>query len=176
MTEHASEYGAALFQLAKETDAVDSFADALVLIDAQLTENPAYVQLLTSPNIPQKERLALLDSAFGDALPAYVMSFLKLLCESGYIRAFAQAKAEFDTRVAEDRRILEATVTSVVPLTDAQKQALTEKLERQYGHTVQATYRLDETLLGGVVVQIGDTILDGSLKRQIRHMKEVIRQ
>lgn len=176
MTEHAGEYGAALFLLAKESDTIDAYAEALALVDTVFGENPDYLQLLSSPNIPKAERLTLLSQAFSDTLPTHVMSFLKLLCENGLIRAFMQAKTEFDERVAEERRILEATVTSVVPLTDAQKQTLIAKLERQHGHTVRATYVIDETLLGGVVIQIGDTILDGSLKRQIRHLKEVISQ
>lgn len=176
MTEHASEYGAALFLLAKEADAIDAYADALALVDTVFGEHPDYVQLLSSPNIPKAERLGLLSEAFGQTLPTHVMSFLKLLCENGLIRAFAACKKEFDERVAEEHKILDATVTSAVPLTDAQKDTLIAKLQRQHGHTVRATYVIDESLLGGAVVQIGDSILDGSLKRQIRHMKEVIGQ
>lgn len=176
MTEHAAEYGEALFLLAAETDAFDTYAEALTLVETVLAENPTYVHLLSAPNIPKAERLALLETAFDKALPAHVLSLLKLMCENDLMRSFPHCKAEFDERVADARRILDATVTSAVPLTDAQKQTLIEKLERQHGHTVRATYMIDESLLGGVVVKIGDIIIDGSLKRQLSHMKEVISQ
>jgi F-type H+-transporting ATPase subunit delta len=61
-----------------------------------------------------------------------------------------------------------------VPLTDAQKAALLDKLQAMDGRTVSADYHLDASLLGGVVVELDDRVLDGSLKQQIRKLKEVI--
>ena len=67
-----------------------------------------------------------------------------------------------------------ARVVSAISMTDEQKAALVKKLEKMSGHIVTAEYEIDETLLGGVVVHMDDTVIDGSLKQQLKEVKEVI--
>ena len=174
MTDNAKEYGAALFMLTKEEDKTAAFANDLVTVEAAFAADPEYAVLLSMPNIPRGERVSLIDAAFSASVNDTVLSFLKLLCEEGCIRAFAQAKAEYDALHAQDQRISFATVTSAVPLTEQEKQSLIAKLQARSGNTVEAHYLLDESLLGGVVVEMDGTVYDGSLKRQWRHIKEVI--
>ncbi len=173
MTELAKEYGTALFHLAAEESCVDACAASLGTVKDALDGNPDYVALLSAPSIPKQERLALLDEAFKDIAPT-VLSFVKLLCEKGRLSSFSECKEEFDALHAESKRIVNAKVTSAVPLTDAQKAALLDKLQAMDGRTVSADYHLDASLLGGVVVELDDRVLDGSLKQQIRKLKEVI--
>lgn len=174
MTELAKEYGAALFLLAKEEDSVDACVRSMTVIDTALADNPSYATLLSSPNIPKKERTALLDEAFAAHVDRTVLSFVKLLCEKGHIRLFADCKEAFDALVTEDRRTVIAKVTSAVELTDNEKATLIERLQAMDGRTVTAVYHTDASLLGGVVVELDDRVLDGSLKRQIHRLKEVI--
>ncbi len=174
MTDIAKEYGAALFMLAKEDGNADAVARSLETVAAAFKANPDYELLLALPNIAREERVALLDGAFASSVEDSVLSFLKLMCEEGYIRAFPTAKAEFDALLDEDRRILHATVTSVVPLTDSEQQELRAKLQTMSGHRVEMHYQLDPTLLGGVVVELDGTVYDNSLKRQMTRIKEVI--
>ncbi len=174
MTDIAKEYGAALFMLAKEEAKTDAFAQSLCVVEAAFAAEPDYTVLLSSPNIAREERTALIEAAFAGSVEETVLSFLKLLCEEGYIRAFDAAKAEFDALLADDQRVSFATVTSAVPLTDGEKQTLLSKLQALGGRTVEAHYLLDETLLGGMVVEMDGTVYDGSLKRQMRQIKEVI--
>lgn len=176
MTDIAKEYGAALFLLAKEEGKADDYARDLELVRGVFEENPAYAVLLSSPNIAKKERASLLEDAFGDALEGDVLSFLKLLCEKEHILLFNSCKAAYDELLSEDRKVSVATVKSAVPLTDTEKKTLIQKLEALSGRTVDAYYTVDESLLAGVVIEIDDKILDGSLKRQIRNLKEVISQ
>ena len=96
------------------------------------------------------------------------------MCEENGIRAFATAKAEFDALVDDDKRVSHAVVTSAVPLTDDERRALIAKLQAHSGRTVQAEYRLDATLLGGMIVELDGTVYDNSLKRQVSRLKEVI--
>lgn len=173
MTELAKEYGTALFLLASEEQSVEACAASLVTVEEAFQSNPDYVALLSAPSIPKQERLALLDEAFKDIAPS-ALSFVKLLCEKGRLSFFSECKEEFDALLAASQRVVTAKVTSAVPLTDAQKQALIDKLQAMDGRTVTADYHLDASLLGGVVVELDDRVLDGSLKQQIRKLKEVI--
>ncbi len=174
MTDIAKEYGAALFMLAKEANALDAFADSLAVVEAAFQSEPDYERLLSLPNIPREERVNLLDKAFSGAIDDTVLSFLKLLCEEGYITAFALAKAEFSALLDDDKRISHAEVTSAVPLTDGEKQTLIHRLQAIGGRTVVAHYHIDASLLGGVVVEMEGKVYDGSLKRQMNRIKEVI--
>lgn len=174
MTELAKDYGAALFALGKEDGTLESLSAGLVTVSRAFADNPQYLMLLSTPNIPAAERTALLDEAFASSVDRTALTFVKLLCEKGYIRSFEECKAAFDALVTEDSRTVIAKVTSAVPLTDAEKATLIERLQAMDGRTVTAVYTQDASLLGGVVVELDDRILDGSLKRQIRQLKEVI--
>lgn len=174
MTDIAKEYGAALFMLAKEEGKADAFAQSLERIGTALSEQPDYTVLLSLPNIAKEERVALIETAFASAVEETVLSFCKLLCEEGYMHAFFEAKAEFDALYDDDKHISHATVTSAVPLTDDEKHKLILKLQALSGHTVEAHYLLDTSLLGGVIVDMDGTVYDGSVKRQMHRIKEVI--
>lgn len=176
MTDIAKEYGTALFMIAKEEEAVAAFAGALSLVQDAFAQNGEYQELLASPGIPLKERTALLEQAFASSVPESVLSFLSLLCEQGHIREFAACKAEYDALYNEAARVSRTVIKSAVPLSDGEKQTLIDKLQTLSGHTVEAVYEIDESLLGGVVVEMDDRVIDGSLKRQMRKLKEVISQ
>ena len=99
MTDISKEYAAALFALARESGQERAFSAALALIDRQLTAQPEYAALLSSPNVPLKERLGLLEEAFGAQVPEYVLSFTQLLCEKGHIRQFSACVQEYEALV-----------------------------------------------------------------------------
>lgn len=176
MTEQSKDYAEALYALAAETGEQEACLSGLTLAAALLEEHPDYRELLASPAIPMGERDALLEQAFAGAVPEQVVSFLGLLCAHGRIRSL-------DACVTEYRRLYEAAislstayVTSAVALTDGQRKRLQQKLEALTGHTVVLECAVDETLLGGLTVQIDGKVLDGSLRRRLHDVKEVIEQ
>lgn len=174
MTEIAKEYAEALFSLAAETEAEQAVGDALALVNRCLADNPDYTVLLSSPRLSRKEREALLIRAFGASVPECVLSFVCLLCRKGHIDCLPACTAEYDTLCRLRSRTAHAEVTSAVPLTEAEKTALLQKLHAKSGCTVTADYTVDSSLLGGLVVRMGDTLFDGSLRRRLKEMKEVI--
>lgn len=174
MTETAKEFATALFELAKETNEEKKFADALKIIQTAFQNNSEYLDLLSSPNIPLNERRVILERAFAEHVPEFVLSFTELLCDKGHIREFDKCIKEYEQLLKAFESVSNARVVSTIPLTDEQKTALVKKLEKMSGHLVTAEYEIDETLLGGVVVHMDDTVIDGSLKQQLKEVKEVI--
>ena len=174
MTETAKEYATALFELANETGEEHVFADALCVIQNEFASAPEYIDLLSSPSIPLSERRTLLEKAFFGKVPENVLSFAELLCDKGHIREFDKYVREYEQLVKAFAAVSSARVVSAVPLTDSEKASLIKKLEKISGHMVTAQYEIDESLLGGVSVYIDDTVIDGSLKRQLKEVKEVI--
>jgi F-type H+-transporting ATPase subunit delta len=174
MTELGKEYGEALFLLAYETGRQKEYADALKAVKAVFEEEPQYTEILSSPAIPLKERLSVLEGTFSAILPEQVLSFLMLLCEKGRLSFFDRAVEEYSAFLAASERIFEAKVTSAVPLTEKEKEKLIARLEKTYKGCVRAKYFVDETILGGLIVEVGGKIMDGSLRHRLHRVKEVL--
>lgn len=173
MNDTAREYAVALFELAAEQDELTAVRDALTLVKALFDEQPAYVALLSSPAVSKDERLGALREAFGD-LPQTVMSFLCVLCENGRMADVARCVDIYDELYRESQKVATAQVISAVPLTDEQQARLRDKLARQTGHTVHLRCSVDETMLGGVIVEMDGKRMDGSVKRRLQVLKDVM--
>lgn len=174
MSEVAKEYGAALYMVAAESEQTDAFAKALSIIGKAFAENPDYPILLASPNIPMDERLGQIEQAFGGAVEQEVVSFLQLLCQKGHIHDFEAAAEEYRALWQAATRVCDAVVTSAVPLNETQQQKLLEKLEQTSHRTVRAVYRVDPSVMGGVIVEMDGKVLDGSLRQRLREIKDVM--
>lgn len=167
-----TDYANALFALAQETGQ-DLSAD-LATVREVFRENPAYTELLSSPGIPLPERTAAIRQALGEAVCPTVCSFVQLLCEHGHIKALPACVEAYMELHRAANRLSVAEVISAVPLTPEEQARLTEKLTAMSGRTVTLQCTVDPALLGGIIVRMDGKVLDGSLKRRLRDMKEVI--
>ncbi len=174
MTEIAKEYAEALFLLACEEGEEKEIMTALEETDTLFRETPELWELFSSPGIPQKERQEAIVTIFGDRLPTRVLSFLQLLCEKGRIRAFQSCVEEYRSLLRIRESVIRAKVVSAVPLTEDEKRELTRKLEKKSGKTVTLDCSTDPSLLGGVIVEMEGTVMDGSLRHRLREVKEVM--
>lgn len=176
MAQVIKEYAMALFDLAQETDSVQEISDSLDTVLALFEENPEYMDFLSSPNIPKSERIAAIEQAFTGSVPENVVSFLSLFCERGRIRSLKECISEYRQLCDAANRISVADVASAVELTEAQKSALVQKLEKICGNAVVLNCTVDESLLGGMVVSVDGKVIDGSVKHKLRELKEVMHQ
>ena len=115
------------------------------------TENPDYVRLLTEPSIPKKQRLALLDEAFGSDMQPYLLNFLKILVENGMVRDFGGCCRRYTALYNADRGIAQAEVTSAVPLSGQQLE-----------------------VLGGLRVSLEGKLLDGTVKGRLDDLRRKV--
>jgi len=174
MMQMSKEYGTAIFMLAMEAGLQSEYEKALDEVSAVFRQNPEYLDFLASPAISQKERELALERAFGEKVPEYIVSFLKLLCKRGRIRSFFSCVTEYKKLFDEQKKVTAAKVTSTVPLTEAEKSKLKQKLEKMSGRSVVLECFTDNSILGGVIVEMDGKILDGSLRRRLHEVKEVI--
>ena len=166
MSDVSKEYGAALYQLAREENVAERLLDETKTAEKILSDNPAYVALLSSPDLSKEERSAAVARAFADG-HRYLVNFLSMMVERGYSREITACFAEFRRLYREDHGIAVAKVTSARALTDEEKSKLTAALARRYGVTVEAEYKTDPALLGGMKVEISGMLLDGSARRRL---------
>lgn len=174
MSQVKIEYAQALFMLAMEEDSVESFENALDDVAKAFSDEPKYMQFLSSPGIALSERLSAIEEAFGNTYPREIVSFLKLLCERRHIEEFNDCVCEYKRLANELSKVSWAKVTSAVELTDDEKKALQEKLEKMSGHTVMLDLTVDKSILGGIIVEIDGKVMDNSLKKHLKDVKDVI--
>ena len=168
------EYALALFAIAAETDRKDAFLEDLSSLRALVRENPDYPAFLSSPAVPLRERLASIDTAFSGRYPEEIVSFLKILCENGRAGDLVFCVDAFEKIVLESLGRTTAVVQSAVELNEEEKARLVAVLEKRTGKTVDAQFSVDESLIGGIRMEIDGKVLDGSLKNRLRHVKDVI--
>ena len=176
MTDIGKEYGTALFMLAAECgdNAKREYAESLKLVSGTFKAEPMYAELLASPALPLGERLGIIEAAFGERLPEHVLSFMKLLCEKGRMPCFSSAVEEYMALLDASERISNARVTSAVELTEDEKNRLCKRLCEKLKAEVKIEYFIDEGLLGGLIVEVDGTVIDGSLRHRLREVKEVM--
>ncbi len=174
MTQINKEYATALFSLATENNTVDEYEKSLIEIGNIFKENPDYIKVLESPAIPLSERISFIDLAFESTYTEYLVSFIKVLCENGHITEICGCVDEFQelVRIYKNRTV--AFVYYVEPLTEKQKISLVEKLQKISGKVIEPEFIKDESLIGGIKVQLDDKIFDGSIKNRLNKAKGVI--
>ena len=171
----SSDYALSLFSLAREHDRIEEYGKCLEEVSRILSEHPDWLSLIHSPAIPLEERLSLIDKAWGQLEVKEVLYFLKILCEKGQIRGLQSSISDFFLLEKEWKKHVPVEVRFASPLTEEQKNKLEEKIRTIAGKIPEITYREDPSLIGGIRVQIEDTVLDGSLSAKIGALKGVIK-
>lgn len=172
MTQTAKDYARGLYMLAAEERREREYLDQLSVVSRLIDDE--YMQILCSPAIARSERLAMIDEAFGNAVCVNVLSFVKLLCEKGYLPILEECFDEFRKMYLDFTGTVRATVTSAVELNESEKAKIAEKLHTLTGQSAMIRYRLDPSILGGLIIQTDDRIIDGSVRRRLKEIKEVI--
>ncbi len=171
----AAGYGKALFQLAQETGADERVRQELELVRRALRQEPSYITLLDTPAVPKEEKLSLVREAFG-GMEGNLLNFLCILCEKRSMYALPACADAFDRCYDEAHDILRATAVTAVPMTDAQKAALTQRLSEMTGKQAVVTNELDSTLLGGITLRYGGVQLDGSIQSRLEQLRRSLRE
>lgn len=174
MSKISCEYAQALYMLAEENAMEESYGKELDMVDELFVKNPDYLKFLGSYAVSKEEKLSALDEAFSNVLQKEVLSFLKLLCERKHIGEFSHCVAEYRAMLNEKNRITEAKVTSAVELSEEEKTALINKLEKLCGNKVEAEFAQDPAILGGLIVEMEGEVMDSSLRKHLKDVKDVI--
>ncbi len=171
----ARRYADAVFGIAHDTASHDRWLADLDDI-AELFAEPTVYGFLVSTRVPQAEKERILDNALPD-LQTPAGNFAKLLVRKRRANLAPQVIEAFRERLNSVRGIAEATVTTAVPLS-AEARAAVEEAVRRYtnAETVSLSETVDNTIIGGAVVKIGDRIIDGSVRTRLSTMRRSLAQ
>ena len=174
MTDLAKRYGDSLYDLAAEEHLEKQLLDELDCAVECIFSEPGYVKLLSTPSVPTAERTALLEEALGGQMHPDAVNFAKLLCEAGAIRELPACAREYRIRYNKANGILEVSAVTAVPLSDAAREKLVEKLSARTGRQIDLTVRVDPAVLGGIRLDLAGTRLDGTVSRRLEELRAEI--
>lgn len=161
-------YAEAAFQIASRDDSIETWRRDLEL--ARETVDDRLMGVLGNPAVPLEQRLEAAAGVFAK-LSQPVRNMIFLLIRRGRIEQLPRVVDEF-VRLDESRQgITHATATSALPLTDLEVKALTARLEQMTGGRIALATDVDESLLGGLIVRVGDRLIDGSVRGRLERLR-----
>ena len=175
MTEIANVYGEAMYDLAKDENLVEQFRKELNVLDEVFAQEPAFVRLLSSPSLTKPERCQVLEDSFRSNLHPYVLNYLKILTEKGYIRHFSGCCKVFRDRYNADNGILPVTAVTAIPLSDALRKKLADKLATTTGKRIELTCKVDPDCLGGVRLDYDGKRLDDTVSHRLESVRGLLK-
>ena len=176
MTELAREYGDGLYLLAEEENISHEVLEQLLALKSLFHEQPDFVKLLGNMSLSKQERVKILDSVLRDQIHPYLLNFLKILCERCALNEYEGCLAAFKALYNQEHGIVEATVTTAVPLDDEQRARLAEKLSAMTDKTVSLVEKIDESLMGGVLLEMNGQRYDNTLKNRLKSIHSAMIQ
>ena len=165
-TTAARPYANAVYDLAHEAAALDSWSDALANL-ATLVSDSQISKLIEDPESGKKQKAELILQVIGDKLNEQQQNLVKLMAENGRLKLMPDVLQQFELARAKAENKVEAEIISAFELSEQQTSELVNILKNKLGCEVTLTTTIDESLIGGVVIKAGYTIIDASMKSQL---------
>ncbi len=175
MEEIGQVYARALFEVAVERDELDETHDELGQFADAMHDNRELAVFFFSPYFSVKEKKDGLARAVTGASPAF-QNFLESLIERHRMPAIFRIRTEFETLWENERRLLPVHVTSAVDLDQAMVADLGKRIGRQIDREVQISSEVDPDILGGIVLRVGNVVLDASIKNRLEQLRKQVAQ
>ena len=175
MTQVGSVYGEALYTLAWDEGLSVQILEQMRALGESFSQEPGFLRLLGAPNLSKEERCGIVDECFRGKVHGYVLNFLKILTENGSARHVGDCVDAYVELYNQDNGILSVTAVTALPLTDAQKQKLTQKLDGLTGKKVQLTNRVDPAVLGGVRLDYDGKRVDDTVSHRLDAIRTTLK-
>ena len=172
----AKTYSDALFEVGVENNSLEALLEEFSFIEKTFIEYPDFLELFRTPRISIDERKETIQSIYGGKISPEMMNFLKIILDKRRASEIFDIKNEFQVAVHRHNNILEATVISAVAISEEQSEKIKKSLKVVTGNEILIKNKVDETLIGGVVIYIGDKVIDGSVKKKLSDLKEELAQ
>jgi ATP synthase F1 delta subunit len=173
LEEIARVYGDALFAVAKEEGDIDEVRSELGQFADALNEDRDLQVFFFSPYFSSQEKREGIQKAVDGASDEFV-NFLSLLAEKHRMPAIFRIRTYYDELWAEENKRLEVRVTSAVPLDDSVVKRVGEEIERQTDRKIDLEAEVDEDILGGLVLRVGNMVLDASLREKLNRLRKEV--
>jgi F-type H+-transporting ATPase subunit delta len=167
-------YAEALFNVVRAEGELDRVEDELYRFGKLLESNHELKQALADRGIDRSRRIEVLEDLLADRVSDHTLGLLTFIVTQGRARQLPQILEELSSLAAEARNSVVAEVRSAIPLDDRQRKELAEALGKATGKSVEIKVLVDPTVIGGIAAKVGDTVIDGTVKRRMEQLKEQV--
>jgi F-type H+-transporting ATPase subunit delta len=171
----ARPYAEAVFRLADSAGKLGPWSDMLANL-AKVAAEPAVDAALKDPNLSGPKAAGMLIGILSGQLDAEAENLVRVLAENRRLEALPEIASQFEALKNEREGVLEAEIVSAVPLEQGQLEALVSRLESRTGKRVKPHVSIDEDLIAGVRVLIGDKVIDGSVRARLQALEAALKQ
>lgn len=175
----ARRYASALFGLGKKesNEALAGHGKCLMELGEMTAREPKFAQMLKSPVISVGEKKAVLSTVLQKLGADQTMrNFCFLLADKGRLGFLREIADWYGILLDEANGILRGQVITAVKLSDSKREEIREKLKKKLGHDIELRFRVDPEILGGMVLSVGDKVLDSSLRAQLKILRENLKR
>ena len=175
MSVNMQSYAQALYDLAKEQQLEDAILQEIETLSQAFGAQPDYLRLLASHSLSKQERCQILDDSFRGKIQPYLLNFLKVLTEKGYIRQFPECAKGYRSLYNTEHGILCVEAVSALPLSLQQSQRLSAKLADITGKQIQLINRVDPDCMGGVRLNYDGKCVDGTVLSRLEAIGNLLK-
>jgi ATP synthase F1 delta subunit len=173
MEEIAQVYARSLFEVALEQDKLDELREQLGQFADAVGENRDLQVFLFSPYFSTEEKKAALGRAITDADPTFT-NFLEALLERHRMPAIFRIRQRYDVLWERENRLLAVEITSAIELDSETVASIGERIGKQTGRKVDLSSRVDPDILGGIVLRVGNSVLDASIRNRLNQLRKQV--
>ena len=166
-------YASSLIAAAEQQQLSDTVVDELdAIVDQVFEDSPELETTLSSPRVSIDEKETMLDRVFGSRTSELLLTFLKVVGRHGRLDCLRHIRRAARQKFNEMRNRVAVHVTTAAPLSDEQRHSIQDQLQRKMSCDVDLDCAVDESILGGIVIRIGDTVFDSSVSNRLARIKE----
>ena len=166
-------YGDALFELSKEENKVDEIYEEVEGMIQVLNENPDLTSMMIHPHISKDEKLQTVETVFKGKISDEMIGLMRMVIEKDHFGQMEGIFNFFTAKVKEYKNIGVAYVATPLELSDAKKKQVEERLLETTSYvSFEMHYDIDPTLIGGMVIRIGDRVVDSSIRTKLYHLSK----
>lgn len=170
-------YGDALFEAACESGRMDEMFEEIQALQGILKENPELQKMLDNPKVMREDKENVIEAVFGGRISGEIVALMKLMIAKGRYSKIESVFDYFIGLVKEEKKIGIAYVTTATELKDRQKkEILARLLETTRYKSFEMHYAVDASLIGGMVIRIGDRVVDSSIKTKLYELSKSLRK
>ncbi len=176
MTDRAAGYAAAVLDLARAEDSLEVVEQELFALSGALEKSKELRDALGNPQLPAERKAAIIDDLIGKKASSVTVGVVQLVVGQGRSSELPAIVDSFVAQAAATRQKVVAEVRSAIPLDKATITRLEGSLGRVTGRSVEVKVVVDETVLGGLVAQVGDTVFDGSVEGRLKGLRRILQR
>ena len=169
----ARPYAEAIFKLAKEKNTLAGWAKMLALLET-VVKDPHVIAYTTNPNFSAEQIESLLLGICGEKLDGMGRNFVQVLTRNDRLPLLPQIRELFEALKAEQEGILEVKINSAFPLSKKQESELVQCLKRRYQRKIVTQINVEPELIGGVIIAVGDHVLDATVRGKLEVMRTAL--